>query len=120
MFCSYFILFLTRLVLRNGGGTFIRRVTGVEAMRFIGWDLQHWRGDIYPATPTDVLCSMAGNAWSSWHFIPFWTAILCGLEWQSIMETDKTLKEELAKGSEDEEDSYSEDLGSDGEEAEDE
>ena len=30
------------------------------------------------------------------------------------METDKTLKEELAKGSEDEEDSYSEDLGSDG------
>ena len=45
---------------------------------------------------------------------------MCGLEWQSIMETDKTLKEELAKGSEDEEDSYSEDLGSDGEEAEDE
>ena len=36
------------------------------------------------------------------------------------METDKTLKEELAKGSEDEEDSYSEDLGSDGGEAEDE
>ena len=112
LLCTSIFVFLTRLVTESED-TFIRRVTGVEAMRFIGWDLAHWRDGEWPSTSTDTLCMMAGNAWSSWHFIPFWTSIMCGLPWESILRANKALKEEMAKGSEDSEDSYSEVLGSD-------
>ena len=51
----------------------LRRVHGLEALRLLGWDIPLWgrhNSMEIPHLSNDVLCSMAGNGWSAWHFMP--------------------------------------------------
>lgn len=50
-----------------------KKLHGLEAMRLMGWDLGHYRGG-NPCndgvTTPDLLCDLAGNAWSAFGFLP--------------------------------------------------
>jgi len=52
----------------------IRLLTGVEAMRCIGWDLSFWaqlgHANLPAAVDDDLLTNMAGNAFSAYRFCP--------------------------------------------------
>lgn len=58
----------------QGGNLIFKELHGLEAMRLIGWDLGHWKNNQNPfgnasVTP-ELLVDMAGNAWSSFQFLP--------------------------------------------------
>ncbi len=59
--------------LQNGTVVF-KELHGLEAMRMIGWDLGHWKNHENPfgnsAITPELLVDMAGNAWSSFQFLP--------------------------------------------------
>ena len=118
-----YVFDLPRFVSTCGTTKILRRMHGVESMRMIGWDLAHWgsgSGD-WPSSSCDVLCSMAGNAWSSWHFVPFFTSIMCNLPWADIMrDNEKFLEEQKAEDVESRDDECSSsELGANAEETQD-
>ena len=78
--------------------TIIRRIHGLEALRLIGWDLPLWGSDGYGLPPTascDVLCSMAGNGWSAWHYLPLMISFFSAVPWKQVLEDDAALREEM-------------------------
>lgn len=56
------------------GKTEIKKIHGLEAMRLIGWDLGFWANSASPfvckSVSPELLSDLAGNAWSSFAFIP--------------------------------------------------
>lgn len=65
---------------RKSGQLEIREIHGLEAMRLIGWDLGFWAHHASPFRPNvitpELLMDLAGNAWSSFAFLPLAIAAL--------------------------------------------
>ena len=62
---------------------FIKRLHGLEAMRFMGWDLGMYKNDtaFTSGVTPELLSNMAGNAWCQWHFIPLMLACGGSIDW---------------------------------------
>lgn len=107
----------------SDGKRIIRRIHGIEMLRFQGWDLTFFRDDnpFFDESQTpELFSSLAGNMWTIFHFAPLHTAAYGCVDW-SVAQTmnqdalDRMAKEQksLAQASSDDDDSSASSVASD-------
>ena len=69
----------------------LKKLHGLESFRAIGWDLGHWNGNPFQheEVTSDLLNDMAGNAWSSWAFMPIAISAFGAAPWSKYRKDEE-------------------------------
>ena len=69
----------------------LKKLHGLESFRAIGWDLGHWNGNPFQheEVTSDLLNDMAGNAWSSWAFLPIAISAFGAAPWSKYRKDEE-------------------------------